>query len=72
MYINKMKNDLYAKGYSKEMIEDALSNIEYKSDAFEKDFDKAVKKYKDDKNKIIMFLVRKGYDYNEIKNKLNE
>ena len=53
------------------MIDSKLSNIEYKSDAFEKDFNKAIKKY-EDKNKIISFLMRKGYDYNDIKNKLNE
>ena len=71
MYFNKLKNDLYNKGYSNEMIENKLSNVEYKSDAFEKDFNKAIKKY-NDKNKIISFLIRKGYDYNDIRNKLNE
>ncbi len=71
MFMNKLKNELYNKGYSKEMIEDKLSNINYESNAFEKDFEKAIKKY-DDKNKIISFLIRKGYDYGDIKNKLNE
>ena len=71
MFINKLKNELYNKGYSKEMIEDKLANIKYESNAFEKDFEKAIKKY-DDKNKVISFLIRKGYDYNDIKNKLNE
>ena len=47
------------------------NGIKYESNAFEKDFEKAIKKY-DDKNKIISFLIRKGYDYNDIKNKLNE
>ncbi len=71
MFINKLKNELYNKGYSKDMIENKLANINYESNAFEKDFEKAVKKY-NDKNKIITFLIRKGYNYNDIKNKLNE
>ena len=68
MFINKLKNDLYNLGYSKDMIEENLSNIEYVSNAIDKDFNRARNKYKDDKNKIINYLLRKGYSYNDILN----
>ena len=66
MFINKMKNDLYNLGYDKDMIEDVLSNIEYDSNALSKDFEKANKKFKGDKTKIVNSLLRKGYNYDEI------
>lgn len=71
MFINKLKNELYNKGYEKELIEEKLSKINYESNAIIKDMEKSVKKYKNDKNKIISYLIRKGYSYEEIKNKLN-
>ena len=66
MFITKMKNDLYNLGYEKDMIENALSNIEYESDALEKDYNKAFRKYSNDKTKLINSLLRKGYSYDEI------
>ena len=66
MFISKMKNDLYNLGYDRDMIEEVLSKIEYNSNAIEKDFEKAKKKFKNDKNKIISSLLRKGYNYDEI------
>ena len=48
------------------MIENALSNIEYESDALEKDYNKAFRKYSNDKTKLINSLLRKGYSYDEI------
>ena len=66
MFITKMKNDLYNIGYDKYMIDELLSNIEYSSDALNKDFLKADRKFKGDKNKIISSLLRKGYSYDEI------
>ncbi len=66
MFITKMKNDLYNLGYDKDMIENALSNIEYESDALEKDYNKALRKYSNDKTKLINSLLRKGYSYDEI------
>lgn len=68
MFITKMKNDLYNMGYDKYMIEELLFNIEYSSDALSKDFEKANRKFKGDKNKIISSLLRKGYNYDEINN----
>lgn len=66
MFITKMKNDLYNMGYDKYMIEELLSNVEYSSDALTKEFEKANRKFKGNKNKIISSLLRKGYSYDEI------
>ncbi len=66
MFMNKMKNDLYNLGYDKYMIDEVLSNIEYSSDALSKDFEKATRKFKGDKNKITSSLLRKGYSYDDI------
>ena len=52
------------------MIDNILSDIKYESNALEKDFNSALKKYKDDKNKLINYLLRKGYSYDEINTKL--
>ena len=66
MFIQKMKNDLYNMGYDSYMIDDKLKDIKYKSNALENDYKKACKKY-DDETKIINYLLRKGYSYEEIK-----
>ena len=66
MFMNKMKNDLYNMGYSKDMIDEKLSHIEYESDSLNKDYEKCFKKFKGDKNKIINSMLRKGYSYDEI------
>lgn len=66
MFFNKLKNDLYNLGYDKSMIESHLSCVEYNSDAIKKDYEKCLKKFKGDKNKIISSLLRKGYSYEEI------
>lgn len=66
MFIQKMKNDLFNMGYDSYMIDDCLQNIKYESNALEKDYEKAKKKY-DDETKIINYLLRKGYSYEEIK-----
>lgn len=70
MFVSKMKNDLYNLGYDKYMIENVLSNIEYDSNALNKDLEKANKKFKGDKTKIINSLLRKGYSYEEINTSL--
>lgn len=71
MFMNKMKNDLYNMGYSGDMVEEYLSNIEYNSNSIDKDIEKLKRKYTD-KNKIINSLLRKGYSYDEVKSKLDE
>lgn len=70
MFVSKMKNDLYNLGYDKYMIENVLSYIEYDSNALSKDLEKANKKFKGDKTKIINSLLRKGYSYEEINTSL--
>lgn len=72
MFINKIKNDLYSMGYSNEQIEKHLLNINYESNSLDKEFEKTLKKFKGDKNKIINSLLRKGYSYEEIKLKFSE
>ena len=71
MFMNKMKNDLYNMGYSSDMIDGYLSNIEYESNSIDKDIEKLKRKYTD-KSKIINSLLRKGYSYEEVKSKLEE
>ncbi len=71
MFMQKMKNDLYNMGYESDMIDDLLQKVDYESDALEKDYQKASKKYKDDNTKIINYLLRKGYNYEEIKTLTN-
>ena len=66
MFIQKMKNDLYNMGYDSYMIDEKLKDIKYESNALENDYKKACKKY-DDETKIINYLLRKGYSYEEIK-----
>lgn len=70
MFISKMKNDLYNLGFEKYMIDDVLSNIEYDSNALNKELEKADKKFKGNKTKIISSLLRKGYSYEEITSSL--
>lgn len=70
MFITKLKNDLFNLGYDKYMIDNILVNIKYESNALEKDYNRALKKY-NDKNKIINYLLRKEYNYDEIMNILN-
>ena len=72
MFINKLKLDLYNMGYDKYMIDNTLMNIEYNSNAIDKDIEKATKKFKNDRNKIISSLMRKGYSYEKINSKLKE
>lgn len=67
MFITKLKNDLFNLGYDKYMIDNILVNIKYESNALEKDYNRALRKY-NDKNKIINYLLRKGYNYDEIMN----
>lgn len=72
MFINKLKLDLYNMGYDKYMIDNSLMNIEYNSNAIYKDIEKSIKKFKNDRNKIISSLMRKGYSYEDINSKLKE
>lgn len=70
--INKLSNDLYNLGYDKSMIELELSNIKYDNSSINKEAEKAYKKYKKDKNKIVNYLLRKGYTYEEVNSCLQD
>ena len=72
MFINKLKLVLYNMKYDKYMIDNSLMSIEYNSNAIYKDIEKSIKKFKNDRNKIISSLMRKGYSYEEINSKLKE
>ncbi len=70
MFVQKIKNDLYNMGYDSNMIDDLLQNIKYESNALKNDYEKAKKKYSDG-TKIMNYLLRKGYSYEEIKTLTN-
>ena len=54
-------------GYDSEMIDSFLENVKYESNALNHDYEKAKKKYSNDNTKLINYLLRKGYSYEEIK-----
>ena len=71
----KLLNDLNIKGYSKEMVYPLIENISLDDESNIKDeYNKAYKKYsnrykdKELDNKIMNYLLRKGYNYSEINN----
>ena len=82
--LKKIRDKLYIKGFTNEAIEKALSDYDFEFDyekehnALEKEFIKQKKKYskKYDNNqlkeKIINNLLRKGYNYEDIKEIMNK
>ncbi len=75
----KMMNDLYLKGYDKEMILYILDNIDNNDEEnlpkeYEKAYIKYSKKYKGTylKQKIIDYLQKRGFEYSKIKNILDD
>lgn len=69
----KILNDLYLKGYDKELIYPLIENIEIDdSDSLKKEYEKIYRSYKLKykgqalKTKIILYLQRKGYEYKDI------
>lgn len=78
----RIKEKLYIKGFTNDTIEKAMSDYDFVYDdekekyALEKDVDKIYKKYSKKlnsselKNKLIDTLLRKGYNYDDIKNVL--
>ena len=81
--VKKIRDKLYIKGFTSETIERALSDIDFEFDdqqeqeALEKEFSRQKKKYSKRyqgthlKEKIIDTLLRKGYNYEHIKELLN-
>lgn len=82
--LKKIRDKLYIKGFTSEAIEKAISDYDFKFDyekeqqALEKEFlkqkKKYIKKYRDQqlKEKIIDSLLRKGYNYEHIKEIINK
>lgn len=82
--LKKIRDKLYIKGFTSEAIEKAISDYDFKFDyekeqqALEKEFlkqkKKHIKKYHDQqlKEKIIDSLLRKGYNYEHIKEIINK
>ncbi len=81
--INSIKAFIIKKGYDYQMVETIINShmneIQEKSNeliSLEKDLIKALKKYKDNdyknRDKIMAFLLRKGYSYHTIKAKMGE
>lgn len=72
-FVNNTKNYLFNMGYPDNLIFEGLSNIDIKSN-IDKEYSIAFKKYsskyngKELNNKIYMYLYRKGYTIDEIKN----
>lgn len=81
--LKKIHDKLYIKGFTNETIEKALSDYDFKfdyekeHDALEKEYikqkNKYLRKYEDKqlKEKIINSLLRKGYNYEDIKEIMN-
>ena len=82
--LKKIRDKLYIKGFTNEAIEKALSDYDFDFDyekehnALEKEFIKQKKKYSKKydtnqlKEKIINNLLRKGYNYEDIKEIMNK
>ena len=82
--LKKIRDKLYVKGFTSETIERALSDYDFEYDAdkeheaLEKEFNKQKSKFQKKyqgsllKEKIIDTLLRKGYNYEHIKELLNE
>ena len=82
--LKKIHDKLYIKGFTNEAIEKALSDYDFEFDyekehnALEKEFIKQKKKYSKKydtnqlKEKIINNLLRKGYNYEDIKEIMNK
>lgn len=77
MLKQRMLEDLYNKGYDKEMISAHFESLKYNNDEnLLNEYNKAYKKYslkfegRELENKIVIYLERKGYSYNEIKKHL--
>ncbi len=69
----QINNKLLTDGYSYEIINKVLTNIELIDESLttlEKDYDKLIQK-ENDKNKIIQKLLAKGYEYSSIRQIMN-
>ena len=68
--IKKLKSELFSKGVSSEIIEQILENSKRNdSEEIQKIIAKKAKKYSDEK-KLVAYLARQGFSYDEIKKAL--
>lgn len=75
--LTKIRQSLYQKGFSKEIIEEAIKNLDLEVDEDEeldklKNLIDKVKHRYDNPAKLIHYLMTKGYHYDEIKRVLDE
>ncbi|WP_057764487.1 recombination regulator RecX [Companilactobacillus tucceti] len=75
--MTKIKQSLYQKGYSGDVINEAISNLDLEKDDdteldnLRKMVGKVSRRY-DNQSKLITYLMGKGYRYDDIKQVLNE
>ena len=70
--IKKLKSELFSKGVSSEIIEQILENSKRNdSEEIQKIIAKKAKKYADEK-KLVAYLARQGFSYDEIKKALSK
>ena len=70
--IKKLKSELFSKGVSSEIIEQILENSKRNdSEEIQKIIAKKAKKYADEK-KLVAYLARQGFSYDEIKRALSK
>lgn len=84
MLIQNIKNKLFNKGFSQEIVEQATNDFDFvfskerTMNLLKKEYDRVYKRYKNRydhsalKNKIITFLLQKGYEYNDVVELMNE
>ena len=70
--IKKLKSELFSKGVSDEIIEQILASSKRNdSEEIQKIITKKAKKYADEK-KLVAYLARQGFSYDEIKRALSK
>ena len=70
--IKKLKSELFSKGVSSEIIEQVLASSKRNdSEEIQKIIAKKAKKYADEK-KLVAYLARQGFSYDEIKKALSK
>ena len=70
--IKKLKSELFSKGVSDEIIEQILASSKRNdSEEIQKIIAKKAKKYTDEK-KLVAYLARQGFSYDEIKRALSK
>ena len=69
--VNLLSRELREKGIPEHVIQDVLQDYD-EEEALERVINRVKKRYKGRKDKLIRYLLQKGFDYNLILQKLNE